>query len=264
MARHEARRYRRRGLPKTARGLVELAGDTAGASVLDVGGGVGDLSLELLERGAERATVVEISDGYEESAATLLAEHRLGDRVDRHVGDFVTEGGLVERHDVVLLHRVVCCYPDAGALVSVAAAHTGRRLVLTYPRERALARFGFGAINLWLRLTRCGFRTYVHPVAAMEEAARREGLAPLHREAQGLVWENALFERLPNGGGGNAPRMEPRHLEGEAEQRAAERAADATAETRARRGDEDPRGNEPEESGDLEHRTPPDEDEGWV
>jgi hypothetical protein len=58
--------------------------------------------------------------------------------------------------------------------------------------------------------------------------------------------------------------MEPRHLEGEAEHRAAERAADATEETRARRGDEDPRGEEAEEGGELEHRTPPDEDETWI
>ncbi len=195
MARHEASRYRRRGLPKTARGLVELAGEAREATVLDVGGGVGNLSLELLERGAASATVVELSDGYEEAAASLLAEHHLGERVERRVGDFVLEAGLVEPHDVVLLHRVVCCYPDAAALVSTAAEHTGRALVLTYPRQRRLSRLGFGAVNLWLRLTRCGFRTYVHPFAAMREAAERGGLALVRRETQGIVWENAAFER---------------------------------------------------------------------
>jgi 2-polyprenyl-3-methyl-5-hydroxy-6-metoxy-1,4-benzoquinol methylase len=195
MARHEARRYRRRGLPGSARGLVALAGDPAGARVLDVGGGIGNLSLELLERGAAQATVVELSDGYEESAAALLAEHHLGDRVERRVGDFVLAAGLVEPHDLVVLHRVVCCYPDGAALVSAAAAHARRRLLLTYPRESVLTRLGVRAVNLWLRLTRCGFRTYVHPLAAMEAAADREGLRLARRESQGLVWENAVFER---------------------------------------------------------------------
>jgi hypothetical protein len=193
MAGHEASRFRRKGLPRTARGLAEAV---AGAdSVLDIGGGVGDLSLELLERGASRATVVELSDGYEDAAAELLAEHHLGDRVERRTGDFVAEAGLVEPHDAVLLHRVVCCYPDAGALVSAAAAHARRSLALTYPRERAVTRIGFRTVNLWLRATRCGFRTYVHPFAVIEAAAAREGLALVRRGTQGLIWENAVFER---------------------------------------------------------------------
>ena len=195
MARHEARRYRRRGLPKTARGLVALTGDPAGASVLDIGGGIGNLSLELLERGAERATVIELSDGYEAAAAALLTEHHLGERVERRVGDFVAESGLVEPHDLVVLHRVVCCYPDADALVSAAAEHAGRGLALTYPRERTFTRIGSRAVNLWLRLTRCGFRTYIHPFAAIVEAAAQEGLVLTRREPQGAIWENAAFKR---------------------------------------------------------------------
>ncbi len=191
---NDLRRYRRKGLPKTARALAAAVdGDT----VLDIGGGVGNLSLELLERGASRATVVELSDGYEDAAAELLAEHRLGDRVERRTGDFVAEAGLVEPHDVVLLHRVVCCYPDADRLVSTAATHARRSLALTYPRERALTRLGFRAINLWLAATHCGFRTFVHPFAAIEMAARREGLTLARRDKQGPIWENAVYERLP-------------------------------------------------------------------
>jgi len=195
IARHEARRYRRRGLHATARDLIELAGPVDGATVLDVGGGVGTLGLELLEQGAVQATNVELSGGYEEAAAELLAEHHLADRVGRRVGDFVEEAGLVEPHDVVVLHRVICCYPDATALVATAATHTRRRLLLTYPRERALTRLGVRAVNLWLRLTGCGFRTYAHPVTAVVAAAESEGLRLESRTRRGVVWENAVFAR---------------------------------------------------------------------
>ncbi len=195
MARHDARRYRRRGLPKTARGLVALAGDVAGSSVLEIGGGIGSLELELLEAGAARGTNVELSGGYEDAAAALLAEHRLGDRVERHVADFVDEEGVVEPHDLVVLHRVVCCYPDADALVGTAAAHAQRRLLLTYPRERGLTRLGVRLVNAWLRLTGCGFRTYVHPVARIAAAAERAGLVQETREPHGPIWENAVFVR---------------------------------------------------------------------
>ncbi|HET7567060.1 MAG TPA: methyltransferase domain-containing protein [Gaiellaceae bacterium] len=195
IARHDAKRYRRRGLPASARGLLELAGDVRGATVLDVGGGIGTLGLELLEGGAARATTVELSSGYEDAAAALLAEHHLGDRVERRVGDFVEEAGLVEPHDLVVMHRVVCCYPDADALVARAAEHARGRLLLTYPRERALTRLGVCAVNLWLRITGCGFRTYAHPVARIVAAAEAAGLRLDSRAPQGAIWENALFTR---------------------------------------------------------------------
>ena len=241
IARHDARRYRRRGLPRTALGLVALAGDVSDASVLEVGGGIGNLTLELLEAGAARATNVELSGGYEETASALLSEHRLGDRVERHVADFVEEEGVVEPHDLVVLHRVVCCYPDADALVAAAASHTRRRLLLTYPRERALTRIGVRAVNLWLRLTGCGFRTYAHPVARIVAAAEGAGLALERRESRGAVWENALFARLGDGAGGKPTGMEPEHRGSDQEEVASERAADATEESRERRGADDVR-----------------------
>jgi magnesium-protoporphyrin O-methyltransferase len=153
------------------------------------------LAVELLDRGASRATVVELSAGYEEAAAELLAERDRRDRVERRIGDFVAEAGLVEPHDAVVLHKVVCCYPDADALVSAAAAHARNSLALTLPRERAFIRIAFGSLNLWLRLTGCGFRARVHRFEVIAAAARRAGLELTHREAQSPVWENAVFER---------------------------------------------------------------------
>src|SRR2546430_5669425 len=85
-ASRDARRYRQRGLGATSRALVELAGDVEGATVLDVGGGIGAIELELLAAGAERATNVELSGGYEEAASALLSERGLSDRVDRRGG----------------------------------------------------------------------------------------------------------------------------------------------------------------------------------
>jgi magnesium-protoporphyrin O-methyltransferase len=193
-ARLDARRYRKQGLGGTSRRLVELAGDVSGETVLEVGGGVGAIELDLLAAGAERATNVELSGEYEEEAATLLAERGLTERVDRRVADFVDEP--VEPHDVVVMHRVVCCYPDVDRLVGIAAANTRRRLLLTYPRERPWTRAGIAAINLFMRISGSDFRAFVHPVARMAAAAQREGLALERREQPGLIWENAAYERI--------------------------------------------------------------------
>jgi hypothetical protein len=194
-AARDARRFRRRGLTGTARALVELAGDVGGATVLDVGGGIGAIELVLLAAGAERATNVELSGGYEEQAVGLLAERGLSDRVDRRVADFVAESAAVEPHDLVVLHRVVCCYPDVDALVTAAADHALTRLVLTYPQERLPIRLGLRVVNLWLRVSGCGFRTYVHPVARILGAAEARGLRLERRERDGFVWESASLVR---------------------------------------------------------------------
>jgi len=193
-ARRDARRYRSRGLSGTARDLVQLAGDVSGASILEVGGGIGAIELELLAAGAERATDVELSGEYEDEARKLVAERGLSDRVERRLGDFVAEP--VDAHDVVAMHRVVCCYPDVDALVRAGAARARRRLVLTYPQERWYTRAGTRAVNLGMRLSRSEFRVFVHPLKRMSAAAGEQGLALGERRRRGLFWESAAFERL--------------------------------------------------------------------
>ena len=56
-ARRMARRYRKRGLDKPSRRMVEFLeqrGELDGATVLEIGGGVGEIQLELLKRGAAK------------------------------------------------------------------------------------------------------------------------------------------------------------------------------------------------------------------
>jgi 2-polyprenyl-3-methyl-5-hydroxy-6-metoxy-1,4-benzoquinol methylase len=192
-AEREARRFRKRGLRGSAKALAELAGDVRGESVLEIGGGIGTIEIELLEAGAERTTNVELATTYEDTARALLAERGLNERVDRRIGDFVSGADSIEPHDVVVMHRVVCCYPDADTLVGAAADRARRRLVLTYPQERAIVRMGFRVGNALLRLRGSTFRAYVHPVRRIEAAAEAHGLAPETRVRHGLVWESAAF-----------------------------------------------------------------------
>jgi len=79
--------------------------------------------------------------------------------------------------------------------MGVAAAHTRRRLVLTYPRERPWTRAGIRAINFFMRISGSDFRAFVHPVARMKAAAEREGLTLGRCERPGWIWENAAYER---------------------------------------------------------------------
>ncbi|MEP6813224.1 MAG: methyltransferase domain-containing protein [Actinomycetota bacterium] len=194
-AARDARGFRAHGVRGSSRALVELAGDVDGASVLDIGGGVGAISLELLAAGAEHATNVELSDSYEEEAAELARERGVADRVDRRVADIVVDASALELHDVVVMHRVVCCYPDVDALMGAAADMTRRRLVLTYPQQRRWIGAGLTAANAFMRVRGCGFRVYLHPVARILAAAEQHGLELERRVQQGLLWESASLVR---------------------------------------------------------------------
>ena len=195
VAGRDARRYQRRGLDRTSRRVVEEVArhGAGGRSVLEVGGGVGAVPLELLRAGGTRATVVEMSPAYDRHARRLAERAGLSGRVSRRVADFATADDIPPA-DVVVLNRVVCCDPDGPRLAGAAARHAGALLVLTYPRGAWWNRVAVRAVNLVQRLRRQAFRAFVHPPAAITAAATDAGLEP-DRLDRGLVWELRSFVR---------------------------------------------------------------------
>jgi hypothetical protein len=196
VAKRDARHYRHRGLDPNGRRIIELAGARGmrGKTVLEVGGGVGAIQLELLRAGATRATNVELSPAYEPYAAALLRDNGMDGRVERRILDFAEEPHEVEAADIVVLHRVVCCYPDYETLVGAAADHAHEQLLLTFPRDVWWMRIGILAVNLVLRLRRRAFRIYVHDPPSIIGVAMSHGLTTTIHE-RGLIWEMAAFAR---------------------------------------------------------------------
>jgi Methyltransferase domain len=195
LARRDARRYRRRGLDDTAQRLVdELASRGLGASALEVGGGVGAIELELLKKGVERATIVELSHGYDEEATTLARDAQVEERIERRHGDFVEQEALVDPADVVVMHKVVCCYPDPEKLVGAAARHSRRLLALSFPRDTWWLRLAVRVGNVWFRLIG-GIETFLHEPARVVAIAESAGLKAVLHEPSGRIWRVAVFER---------------------------------------------------------------------
>lgn len=195
-ARRVSRRYRQRGLNRTQQRLVDFLIERGieGATVLEIGGGVGELQVELLRRGAASATNLEISENYEAEAASLLRETGLVGRVSRRFHDIATSPGEVSEADVVVLHRVVCCYPDYAKLLDAAAGHARRMLVFSHPPRNPLSRAMIGLDNQLRRLRGNDFRAFVHPPAAMVGAVRARGLTQQYRR-RGLMWTVVGFTR---------------------------------------------------------------------
>ena len=195
-AKRMAARYRKRGLDKTARRMVELLSQAGvqDATVLEIGGGVGEIQLELLRRGAASATNLELSPAYDAEAARLLAEAGLADRVQSRLVDIAADPTAVEPADIVVLHRVVCCYPDYAKLLGAAADRARQQLVFSYPPRNPISRAFVAGQNLAFRLAGRDFRTFVHPPAAMLALLAEHGLRPI-AAYRGPVWQVAAATR---------------------------------------------------------------------
>jgi magnesium-protoporphyrin O-methyltransferase len=195
-ARRALRRYLTKGLGGEARLLAGWAaeGGLEGASVLEVGGGVGQLQAELLRRGAASGAVVELVGTYEPYAAELAAAVGVAERSSFVIADLTTDGDDVPAADVVVLRRVVCCSPRGIELLGAGAARTRRMLVASYPRRSWWVRVAVRLQNAGFALLRREFRVYLHDPAALEAAAEAQGLYRSDR-CRGQVWESVAFRR---------------------------------------------------------------------
>ena len=92
------------------------------------------------------------------------------------------------------LDRVVCCYPDAEALLRGAAERARRLLAFTYPLDRWYVRILFALENFWLRATGKRFRAFVHSPQRMGEVLEAAGLVRASRR-ETLTWVLDLYRR---------------------------------------------------------------------
>ncbi|HLF00877.1 MAG TPA: methyltransferase domain-containing protein [Anaerolineales bacterium] len=192
----ELKAYWKKGIDQHARRVVEMvsARGIERASILEVGAGLGGLHLELLKRGAASATDMDVSAAYVAAAQGVAEKLGLRDRIEYRVGDFAGEADSVSPADVVVMHRVVCCYPDMPQLVTAAAGHAKRLMALTVPRGTWYMQLGQQVINFGMWLTRAGFRFYVHDPEAIMRVAARAGLRMTQSKFSG-VWQIMVFER---------------------------------------------------------------------
>ena len=82
-ARDEVQQYWKKGLDQPTRAMVEAVSrrGATGATLLEVGGGIGGLYAELLRRGAARATNVDVSAAYLAAAQSVAEQSGIGERM---------------------------------------------------------------------------------------------------------------------------------------------------------------------------------------
>ena len=195
-AENDLKRYLKEGPDGTTRSLIDAiaAVGVDGASILDIGGGIGAIQLELLAAGAAKAMSVDASEAYVTVARAEAARRGLGDRTDQRIGDFETLAPVLDPADVVTLDRVACCDPDLPGLLGAAAAHARRMVGLVYPRVTWWNRIAAHGIAAFGWLTRDSTRWHLHPVEDIDRILDRAGFRK-REVARTFLWHVALYER---------------------------------------------------------------------
>ncbi len=192
----EAKRYRRKGLDGTSRRIFDFIRERGieGKTLLEVGGGIGAIEIELLKAGMARATNVELTPTYELAAGELLVEAGLANLVERRVMDFTEAGPEIETADIVVMNRVICCYPNMPKLAAAAADRAKGMLVMSFPNRRWWTRLGLTVANFGFRVIRLQFRVFLHPPLLILAAVEQRGFKTrLNRS--GLLWQVVALER---------------------------------------------------------------------
>jgi SAM-dependent methyltransferase len=193
-----AARSRRRGPGGVSKLLIEglTSAGIAQAGVLDVGCGVGGLSRELIARGAQRATGIDLSPKSIAEASRLANEAGLASSTTFTVGDGAT--AALAPHDAVVLDKVMCCYPDVDALLANTLPAAGQIYAFSAPCSKGLrgtiARVGIALFNMTRRFTRSDFRVFVHDLSNVEAKLAQDGFEQ-KMVAHRTMWHAAVYVR---------------------------------------------------------------------
>lgn len=189
-------RYRRNGPDATTRALIEAirAQGIEGASLLDVGGGIGAIQLELLAAGLGTAESVDASEAYVAVARREAERRGLADRTSHRFGTLTELAEECAEADIVTLDKVVCCNADLPLLLGDVVARARRMIGLVYPRDRWWNGLFSRCLAAWGWLTRDPTRWYLHTDAEIDGILRGAGFE--RREVQrSLIWQVALYVR---------------------------------------------------------------------
>ncbi len=196
MAERDLRKYLKRGPNRTTRMLLEEleARGIDGASLLDIGGGIGVIQHEFFRRGVVRATHIDASQAYLEVARHQSRELGNEERTTFLLGDFVERAPEIDRADVVTLDRVICCYPDLATLVKYSSAMSHKLYGVCYLRDTWWVKPVVVGINAFLRLKRSTFRVFAHSTAQVERLMAEQGFRRSSRRTT-FVWQVAVYVR---------------------------------------------------------------------
>jgi SAM-dependent methyltransferase len=191
-------KYKSKGLTASSQLLMNFIAQNGltRKTVLELGCGTGFFALETLRHGASSCVGLDLSSAAIHEANQFAKESGLQDRVRFEVANAASAQPLPS--DVVVLDKVICCYPDADALLKNASESSRELLGFVVPRDLGLMkpvmRCGAALMNLVERLRRTGFRFYLHPLGSIDKQLVQNGFRQTNM-ATSRFWLILLYKK---------------------------------------------------------------------
>jgi len=192
----ELEQYRKAGPSKNTRMFIDAlkAEGISGMTLLDIGNKVGTIQHELLNAGVSSCFNVEASLAYVEAVKEEANRQGHADSISHLHGNFIELVKDVPQSDIVTLNRVICCYHDVRALVDLSSERAGRIYGVVYPRDTRLVKILTALENLYYRIQRNPFRTFVHPTEVVDKIVLSKGFVRRFIREVGL-WQVVVYGR---------------------------------------------------------------------
>ncbi len=194
--RRELTQYHRHGAAKATRLLIEaLAAESLeGVTLLDIGGGVGAIQHVLVPAGLSSALDVDASAAYLAVASQEAERRGLAERIRFAHGNFVELASTIPPADLVTLDRVICCFNDMPALVSLSAARAEKLYGVVFPHDSWYRRLFNQVRNGMLAIAGLPIHFYVYRAGAIDAVVRAQGLERRFSCVVGM-WQAVIYVR---------------------------------------------------------------------
>jgi len=146
----------------------------------------------MIKDGATTAVGIDLSDKMLVEAQKLALSQGLDKQTAYLQGDFLDLMPDIEKADVTILDKVVCCYPDAYSLIHESVKKTNRTYGLTYPRKNLMTKTAEAIMAVIMKIFRSDFRSYVHDPLMIEQWITELGFRKLYQN-QTLVWLTQVY-----------------------------------------------------------------------
>ena len=189
-------RWRVGNLNPVTRELIEVVRreGVVGASMLDIGAGVGAVHISLLGAGAASAVDVDASREYLTVARAEAERRGLEGRVEHRYGDVVELADELPPAEIVTLDSVICCYPYLELLLAAATRSRPRVVGMSYPRDVWWMRGFMRIYNIVQAARRSPARYFIHRHKQVERFMAAAGYRNIH-EGGIRVWRVSLYRR---------------------------------------------------------------------
>jgi magnesium-protoporphyrin O-methyltransferase len=159
---------------------------------LEIGSGAGALHMNLVKLGAKKSVGVDASEW------AVKASEQLKKEIDPSINSETITAQISQTKErfgefsVVIMDRVLCCYPHPETLLETAVLHSPELITLSIPRNLIWIRIGAIMVNIMQSILRRKFRIFVHSHDRIEQILRNNQFVQIHSDETRL-WKIRVY-----------------------------------------------------------------------